>query len=248
MPQNFTDFYGNFLIILTNHSNVRLVPPAWALTVEIFFYILIGIGITKSKKLTVLFFISGLFYTIIVNILGCKFYYKYSFVFAASLPFSTGGMIYHYKNYLHKRLTFIKNNFATFILFTVFIFNIAASQFFLTANSRSYIFFFYFNLVISALLILSLSAGSLKNLIPAKLDKIIGDYSYPIYLIHWQAGFISTLIFPAIKKDELELFFVSVPIILIFSTIIIFAIEHPVDKLRIFIYDKFAKQKPVVIK
>jgi len=52
IPVSIENILHNFFMVFTawfpNTLNPRLVPPTWALTVEIFFYLLICLGISKT--------------------------------------------------------------------------------------------------------------------------------------------------------------------------------------------------------
>ena len=55
LPSNPTEVMANVLMIYPElrpgDYSVRLAPATWALTIELFFYLLIGIGISKTQKL-----------------------------------------------------------------------------------------------------------------------------------------------------------------------------------------------------
>ena len=53
---------------------------------------------------------------------------------------------------------------------------------------------YYFNYLLNALLIIHLINNNIP-IVNKKWDKIIGDYSYPLYLFHYQAAFAVSMLF-----------------------------------------------------
>jgi peptidoglycan/LPS O-acetylase OafA/YrhL len=77
-----------------------------------------------------------------------------------------------------------------------------------------------------------------KNPLVSKgVDKIIGDYSYPIYLMHWQVGlFVSLALWGTPIRDKsfegFLTFGVAVILCFLFSFVIIKKIDGPIENLR----------------
>src|SRR6266496_1806977 len=84
LPSNGRAILQNLFIIFGRNSVPRLSPPAWALTVELFFYACIGLGLSKTKTRTWAWFIASVLYTIIVNALALPWQFKYFVIPAAS--------------------------------------------------------------------------------------------------------------------------------------------------------------------
>jgi peptidoglycan/LPS O-acetylase OafA/YrhL len=85
-------------------------------------------------------------------------------------------------------------------------------------------------------LIFSLTENKLP-FISAKTDKIIGEYSYPIYLIYWQAGFVASMLIwsQSIRgmhfKGGLS-FLLGLTISVVFSYVSIKAVDIPIENIR----------------
>jgi peptidoglycan/LPS O-acetylase OafA/YrhL len=88
-PGDLASIMRNVFLFFPNGEGPLLTPPAWALTVEIFFYIAIGLGLSKTWRISLVWFPLSVVYTVVVNILGLDWSYKYSAISAASLPFAT---------------------------------------------------------------------------------------------------------------------------------------------------------------
>jgi peptidoglycan/LPS O-acetylase OafA/YrhL len=64
LPTSAYEIFTNLAIFFPFLEPTRLTPPAWALTVEMFFYILIGLGLSKYRRFTVLWFFISILYQI----------------------------------------------------------------------------------------------------------------------------------------------------------------------------------------
>ena len=72
--------------------------------------------------------------------------------------------------------------------------------------------------------------------ITKNLDKWMGDFSYPIYLIHYQVGLLVVFVLGIAgfeyKRPDLVLMFISIPFIFVAAWIFTVAIEKPLDLVR----------------
>jgi peptidoglycan/LPS O-acetylase OafA/YrhL len=170
---NITMIYPN---VIPHRIEPRLVSQSWALTNELFFYLLISFGISKTFKRTLLWVTLSIIY----YILTYKFYdiasFRYSAIPAASLPFSLGALLYWFI-YKFKIKFRSKYNFLAIVFFLILFYGngIYAKMF----GDIS----IYLNMGIVFFLILALFNFKCSNFF--KIDKYIGYYSYPIYLIHF---------------------------------------------------------------
>lgn len=108
IPTTLTDSFFNLTMIFPAWTpweiSPRLSPPTWALTIEIAFYLVIGVGISKSINLTCVWFGLSIIYYAITYYLELSNSARYSNFLAASLPFSIGALLYFYKNTLFHML------------------------------------------------------------------------------------------------------------------------------------------------
>lgn len=233
LPQNTLDALRNLFIFFPLLESPRLTPPAWALTVELFFYLLIGFGISKSKTITTIWFVLSVCYHLFAVLNNYGWDDIYFTVWAASLPFSTGAMIYHFRVSLARALAvFPKNFYVVILLFIALPIN------WWLASVGGYVrdIGFYINYLVCTLTIAYLVSGSLPLTQFRRMDKRIGDLSYPIYLFHYQIGFlvmsaIGYLGF-AVPRGNILLALVSIPVIVIVAWLIVRWIESPIMKIR----------------
>lgn len=196
VPESILDWLKNtFLLGLGSKDSVRIVPPAWALYNEIFYYIAIGIFLGKSRKIAFIWLAISIVYIPTLCFFRtdlCSFFYhRYATVLAASLPFSIGCCLFHCSDYLFRFLA--RFNSLKILYCAVFLYglNYAAAHY-LPSFFR---IFFYINLSTTAFLILSLfhhsKVADHKHSLFSKLDGRLGDLSYPIYLFHWQSAILT---------------------------------------------------------
>jgi len=210
-------------------SEPRLVPPVWAITIELFFYFGIGLGLSRTKWTTVVWFALSAIYTILINIFHLDFDVKYFLIPAASLPFSTGAMIYHFRGSLLQRIPFLARAGSPLALFGLLALDVA-----LALKMNAYFTWgFYIAYGLNALLIVSLLDRKSMLFVSKAIDAVVGDFSYPIYLVHYQAGLVLVAAgLRAVRRGEAEFFLDSLPVVLFLAWAITRFVEWPVEAIR----------------
>ena len=127
LPGTWGQIGENVGLIFSYVSEPRLTPPAWALTVELFYYAAIGLGLSRSRKLTACWFTASLIFTVAINVARVDFDVKYFSISAASLPFSTGAMIYHFRRELGKKWPLLDDRRAPLALFALCVGEVAVA-------------------------------------------------------------------------------------------------------------------------
>jgi len=244
LPSSFGDWFQNLSLVYIDYfpSQIlpRLSPPTWALTVELLFYLLIALGVSRSKKMTVLWFALSVAYMLVTHLIGLDYEYRYSALFAGSLPFSIGALIFHY----NKNITAIFNRsplkrdvliwIALGLFFTNTVTAILGRKFF--HSDVFAVSTVYFNYVINALIIVILIDGKFP-FISEKFDKFIGDFSYPLYLMHWQVGFFASMILWSEPIRGMNLkgicsFILALVICFLVSIFINRCVDTPIESIR----------------
>lgn len=163
----------------------RIAPATWALTVELVFYALIALGISRNRLLTWIWFVAAVAWHVYVGTEGLDREWQYGFVGAGALPFSIGALIYHYHDELTRRLP----GPGVLLLTGVVIFAgafacVIASM--VHDSEALYDLGFYANLGAQAIVVLAFSNVDMPRW--RKLDEVVGDWSYHIYILHWATG------------------------------------------------------------
>jgi peptidoglycan/LPS O-acetylase OafA/YrhL len=210
----------------------RLTPPAWALTVELCFYLLIGLGISRTRRLVWIWFALSAAYHGMALFFDWDFYFT---VFAASLPFATGALIFHYRSDLNAfvaKTTGAGSRWLPVVVFTLILVNWGAGSL-LPGPERLW---FYFNYLICSSMVAILSDRKSLPVVSPRVDSWFGDLSYPIYLLHCQVGLVVMLTLSAVGLDlahpSLALMAISVPFILAASWLVSVSIEVPIERMR----------------
>ena len=235
MPDDFLAIAKNVLLFFPFMETPRLTPPAWALTVEIFFYILIGLGISRNKRFTLAWFAISVLYHVGALAFQLGWTHRYFTVFAASLPFSSGALIFHYRSELTAHIQRLPENLLRYLPF-ILLFMILLNWSLGAALGQSAGFFFYSNYVLCAVMVAVLLDRRELPFINLGLDKWLGDFSYPIYLIHYQVGMVVMVGLAAMgfdfQRPSLILMTVSIPIIFLFSWAMTIILERPIELIR----------------
>lgn len=167
-------------------------PPSWTLTVEWLFYILMALGLSRSWKRTSLWIGVALSYSIFTHIAGFGLEWRYATLAAGALPFAIGAGLFHVETLIEKNRRFIEGNAITSWLCGLLTLNgvicILAHAEALTVLTDVT---FYLNMILNAGLIanLSLKKRPIGQSILQRLDRVAGDLSYPIYLLHLPVAF-----------------------------------------------------------
>lgn len=243
-PTELTDYIFNLLMIFPGwypvDVNPRLVPPTWAITVELFFYATICMGIAKTAARTLVWFLVSVAYFAVSYQMNWPDADRYFPIPAASLPFSIGAALYFLSK--HGAITnFFKtyspsSDFYLSILLINAAFSVALTK--LNGDSASIgDIAFYINLLVCFLLYLNIINGRTLGVVNKFVDKLLGDLSYPFYLLHWQVGLVASYFLFSKPLHEFSLnglISVSASIILLFviSLGLIALIDKPIQLLR----------------
>jgi len=228
IPKSIVEWSANITLIfpkiVPHRFNPILLPAAWALTNEIIFYFLISLGISKTPRRTIIWLILSIGYY-----LGTYFYYdiatyRYSAIFASSLPFALGASLYwltKIKPLKKVRLMYISLLYFGFMLNAFF-------KTKLPLELRE--FTIYLNMIIAFFMVYMLyylkSSRRWK-----KIDYYIGMYSYPFYLSHYLVAILYIgLINYAVHKTNLKLDFSALAIYSGLLIFICFLVVQFIDK------------------
>jgi len=215
----------------------RLSPATWALTIELFFYVCISMGLSRSRFLSLFFFAASATYILITFLFDLGAVWRFGAIASGALPFSLGALLYHYKAFILNKLKRFQSPWTIAVIFGIYVANPAMVEMgeritgiiFLTP---AYFLNYFIHFLLIALLIEPKSFP-----IPVKWDKAIGDLSYPIYLIHWQAGFSASMFLfqkPVLgtSLQGLTSFALAVVLAIVASQILVSCIDQPVNRVR----------------
>jgi peptidoglycan/LPS O-acetylase OafA/YrhL len=233
LPESAFDWFRNIALLIGFNRPNTLIGPAWALTIELFFYLCIGLGLSRNRQLTLAWFVLSVIITLYLLLSGADFMRRYVTVGAASLPFATGALIFHWREDLQARLRFITQpTVAPLVLFLLLL----LSHFIALVSGHSATAGFYLNYAVCALLVISLMGRKQLPLISRRLDNWLGDLSYPIYLIHYPLAFLFAFVYRRAGMDLAipgpAMFLLSFPLLVLVSWGMAVGIERRIETLR----------------
>jgi len=232
-PANLGAVLRNVFLIFPSMDEPRLTPPSWALTVEIFYYICIGLGFSKTRRLTITWLAVSILYAVIVNATGADWNHKYFTIPAASLPFATGAMLFHYKRSLADVVErSFSSTYLPLLLVVLILVNWLAG--YLLGTLRG--FSFYVNFLLCALVLVTLLEKTSLPFISRKVDRMLGDFSYPVYLVHYQVGLVVLVVADqagySLQRPGTLLMLASLPFIFLTAWLMTRFVELPIEVLR----------------
>lgn len=238
IPQNY-----HFILEFTSD----VVPPAWSLGAEIQWYLLLPayfIVPNKWKLILLLTFVIGQTFVFIPNFLGTfGFYFNdscriintakcyaasdllgYRLLVFISIPFMLGHLLQNEK--LHKINKYIVAVTYLYYILVMVLASVIRNDHWVPSIEvlTGYIF-------VIPLIYNSLSIKNENKLMPDPVDRIIGNFSYPIFLSHFLAMWISADILDYYPKfHELEI--ILCWFFTMFISFILVIFQNFVDKLR----------------
>lgn len=227
-PHTLEDAWRNAFLILTIDTTTRLVPPAWALTIELTFYLAIGLGLSRYYSVTLAWVGASLAYTIYLVLGDASFAYRYFTVSASSLPFALGALVYHLRARRSTSHVLFTSRVATAAVAVLLFTNIA----FIPTASKSAAegMHFYVNLVLVVILVAQLASQREKRL--AKIDHAMGNYSYPVYLLHYQAGLVVVLSGNSSGRGATEFLLAALPVVFLLAWLAVHTVDPIIEGIR----------------
>jgi len=227
MPSSPFEWVSNVIIVNLHYLQVRLVPPAWSIDVELFFYFAMAVFLSTTRTVCTIWFLSSVALTAYMLVTGQDFLWRYSTELGASLPFSMGALMYFYRDKLPAFSG--KHVIVSSILFLLY----AILSDFIWPNPKYY--GLYFSLIFGLYIQISLTNVP-REKTPSwllSLDQRLGDLSYPIFLCHIPIGaLVCILALFGISGKGLALFIVGYSATLVMSLGINQAIERPIQEIR----------------
>lgn len=242
LPTSYQGVLANLTMIFPSVYPIdfapRLVHPTWALTLEIFFYILIALGVSRTRLSSLIWLGVGILYIFYKGSTGRWLdSVGYGTILEATLPFSVGAVIYHYREELRQKM--VQYRLADWRLVgTLFVINqLAAALGHLVLGGDVWKINYigsYINIGLSAVMILCLfytkSSGIWK-----KRDTLLGQFSYPVYLTHTIGASMALYGANLWGWHETGAGFTLIALVITFGlgAICVFLIDEPVEKIRL---------------
>jgi peptidoglycan/LPS O-acetylase OafA/YrhL len=219
---------GNLVIIplAFGSPQFRYIEPAWSLAVEIIMYVLLWLGMGRSVRGAFLCLATGAAYHCYILLSGGTFAERYFPMEAALLSFSVGALIYFWRERGPLRA---RTDLALFVSLAWMINCFAAGA--LVSDGYVEHAGFYVNIMLAALVV-ALQPALRPGPFVRRIDAVLGDLSYPIFLVHWLGGFAGYILLSSLTPRGWELVLVSAPIIAILAAALAFLNARFIEPLR----------------
>ena len=223
LPASTSEWLQNLSALFLGDAPIaarpRLVPPSWALTVELIFYAAIALGLSRSRRIALVWLGLSALYVMFCLTADGGLRSLYGSVAGGSFPFALGAVTYRYRHALRAVVEGVWQHAAAlyvlrFAVALLAIGLVAAGE----SDWRLRELFNHINAVISALLVLCLFRQSWGGRVEI-LDQRAGALSYPIYLLHWQAAALAGYVVfghaaLGLSREGLVSFLIAMPILL----------------------------------
>lgn len=187
LPTTFAGILTNGIIVgLGFEQPARLVPPAWALHVELCFYAAIGLFLGRGPWLAAAWFAASAAWA--WSVPAASFSKTYFTLAAASLPFAAGACVFHLGSRIERGWQALPRHAPPVLGVFVYLLPFAAVIQWSANPMRTA---FYANIAATAFLLAVLARTEVRSPRLRSLDRFFGDLSYPIYLFHWQTGILA---------------------------------------------------------
>lgn len=210
----------------------RVLEPAWSLNIELFYYLLIGLVVGKSRQLCWCWFglsFYHIYYVIHNNLSFAHVYFSY---LGNSMQFALGSLVYHYRHLLPRWR--YGGQPALLALVTVIILLPVYFPFL-----QQYWALYHY----SALLMFAYVVPTMFYLGQERvqkygrcwidtLDRWFGRVSYPFFLLHAPAGAYVALVWVHVIGRHWAVYTNTVVYTLILSVIIVILVEMPLEYIR----------------
>lgn len=199
------------------------MPVAWSLAVEWIFYLLLPF-FAFNRASTFIWFAASLCYSLTAETADYAYHLRYNSPLAASLCFSSGAMIHHF---LRPRLPRVSWPLILLLAFVAFEHAITPGL-----HPDPMRFGLYYSLCANVLLICCLLPYTSPPQPLARLDRYLGNLSYPVFLSHYTVGMLSVTLLPFLYPQTALHLKLSLLPLLACAHLLWRYVEEPVNRLR----------------
>ncbi len=175
------------LPLQSTYGSVRLVPPFWSVAIEIDMYLLLYLVVSRQMSWALIALAAGLSFQLACVYNAMNWSLTYFTAPSAVFPFAVGAVLY----FLRRHGRWVATPRAAGCAFVVWLANMLAGG---AVFPASYIFGwgYLFDTACFAIVVSGLSALSSQQFGPLveRIDRMLGEWSYFAFLVHWLAGFL----------------------------------------------------------
>lgn len=210
LPATAYDFFRNVTLWDLPSAPQIVVPPAWTLTVEVFFYIAMVVLLSRHRYFALTWCVVSISIHVWLISNGASFAHRYGPVYAASIFFSVGALMHFYPRAFERMAVGWHLAWPGVAVFCV------APLLVKFAGLPFGMIGFYG----PAVLFVPLLASILRTR-PNAADRFLGDLAYPVFITHVFAAGIVRICFPTIQPLTLMHLLASVAVCLAVSVLMV---------------------------
>jgi peptidoglycan/LPS O-acetylase OafA/YrhL len=225
---NLRDVLLNFSILPLQlpDPSFRLVPPYWSVAIEIEMYLLLYVIVARRMAWAVVALIASLTYHLACTSVGVSWAAYYFTAPSAVLPFAVGAVLYFV---LKGQFWTITPRLAALAFIAWFANMLVGGWIF----SSSYIFGFgyYLDTILFTVVVAGLAGRRFYPFI-RRVDKVLGEWAYFVFLVQWLAGFAVVLAFHSVQSRGWAIFIAATPVAILASVALAFLNRKFVEPFR----------------
>jgi peptidoglycan/LPS O-acetylase OafA/YrhL len=228
-PLTSTEIVENIAIIplAFRHPDFRFLEQGWSIAVESIMYFVLFASVARRLQTALIIAIIGAAFHAVLIVNGGYFNIRYFSIPAALFSFSLGALCYFLKKgILRPRIEILVLGGGVWAI------NLLAGI--SLAEEYSQGIGFYLNTLSVTLLIAGLPSLHLGRLLK-KIDDVLGELSYPIFLVQWLGAFIGYLLLSSAVTRGWLLIFISAPIILLLASLVAWVQQCLVEPARVIV-------------
>ena len=249
-PATALEWFENLFMLFLSFRPIdvepRLVPATWALTVEIVYYALICLGVSRTERRSRYWFLGSLAWVVAMLASGADRTILYGTIASGSFPFAAGALAWHKRAAILGWLDRLRIGAVGMVglrwLYLLLFYEIFRK--FLPAGIPVRELSEVGTALLSIAVVVRLFSVSREHPM-GRIDEVLGAYSYPVYLLHWCCGLIGAVLVYGmpIAQDyrTLPVFLAALPILFLLSSVCVFAIDRRVNRLR----DRNRRREPL---
>jgi peptidoglycan/LPS O-acetylase OafA/YrhL len=204
----------------------RLIPPYWSVAIEIEMYLFLYLVVARRMAWALIALSASLTYHLACTGFGVPWGAYYFTAPAAALPFAAGALLYFI---LKGELLIVSPRIAG-IAFIAWAVNLLAGGW---TFAGSYVFGlgYYLDTILMTIVVGGLAWRRFHPLI-GRLDKVLGEWAYFVFLVQWLAGFAVALAFHSGQSRGWAIFIAATPLAVLASAGLAFLNRKFVEPLR----------------
>jgi peptidoglycan/LPS O-acetylase OafA/YrhL len=223
------------------YGSFRFIPPFWSVAIEIDMYLLLFLVVSRQMSWALIALVAGLTYQLVCVYDALNWGLTYFTAPSAVFPFAVGAVLY----FLRRRGRWVATPLVAGCAFAAWIANMLAGGAVLPA---SYIFGwgYLIDTVCFGVVVSGLSALSSRQFGPLmeRIDRMLGEWSYFAFLVHWLAGFLIAGILLGGETRGWTLLLAVTPVVLVASAAFAMLNRKFLEPLRGRVRGSYGRSRP----